>query len=274
MSDEPLLEPLLALLVRALAGASAGNVWMDVPPLPEGCPWSGFALPNLKWCEDNLCGWITAPANTWSNLAYLGFALPMWQAARGRGFLRPFAPASVAVGTTSFVYHASYTFLFQFFDFVGMFLFAALPISMNAVRLGWIREPSRGRVYAALVLGCSALVPILFRTAVPIQGIVAVLVLAAVAQELRLWLGGGGASRAWWLVAVALLAAAATSSALDLSRVWCDPGNHWLQGHAVWHVLSAASLWALFRFYSEVDAVERGPRGSPGSAQGPLRACR
>ncbi len=24
------------------------------PPLPEGCPWSGFMPPNIDWCEQEL----------------------------------------------------------------------------------------------------------------------------------------------------------------------------------------------------------------------------
>jgi hypothetical protein len=231
---------------------------MDVPPLPPGCPWSGWALPNLKWCEENLCAWITTPANTWSNLAYLGVAVPMWRATKGHPLLRPFAPAAVAVGVSSFVYHASYTYFFQFFDFVGMFLFASLPLTLNAVRLGWIGERTAPALYVALVVGCSALVPVVFGTRFPIQGIVAILILVAIGQELVLWLGRRTPEpRTWWLVAVAVLAVAATCSALDLSRVWCDPQNHWLQGHAVWHVLSAVTLLALFRFYAMVPARRR-----------------
>jgi len=35
------------------------------------------------------------------------------------------------------------------------------------------------------------------------------------------------------------------------TRVWCDPTDHWIQGHAAWHLLSAASLVMLFRFYEK-----------------------
>ena len=42
-------------------------------PLRE---WGG--LPNVKWCEETLCGVIAEPANTWSNLAYLVVAVALW----------------------------------------------------------------------------------------------------------------------------------------------------------------------------------------------------
>ena len=110
------------------------------PPLPPGCPWSGFTPPNVDWCEEELCGWITNPANTWSNLLYVALGVLMWREARRRRSpaLAPFGPASIAVGVFSFVYHASYTWMLQFFDFVGMFLFCFCVLALNARRLGWI----------------------------------------------------------------------------------------------------------------------------------------
>ena len=47
------------------------------------------------------------------------------------------------------------------------------------------------------------------------------------------------------------MAVAQAASLLDLARVSCDPGHHFFQGHAVWHVLSAAAAWYLFRYFSE-----------------------
>jgi hypothetical protein len=35
----------------------------------------------------------------------------------------------------------------------------------------------------------------------------------------------------------------------------CDPESHVLQGHAIWHVLAASSLLALFGFYRDLKAI-------------------
>jgi hypothetical protein len=222
------------------------------PPLPPGCPWSGFTPPNVNWCEEELCALVVNPADTWSNLAYLGFGVWMWREARGggRADLARFGPASVAVGVFSFVYHASYTWLLQFFDFVGMFLFCFLVIAANARRLGWVAPRRETALYLAGVGAFSALVPVLFYAGVPIQGLVFLLILFAIAQELALRRRAprAGGYR-WYALALALMAAASAFSALDVTRAWCDPADHVLQGHALWHVLSAASLAALFVFY-------------------------
>ena len=39
---------------------------MLAPPLPPGCPWSGFTPPNVDWCEEELCAWIKLKAGATS----------------------------------------------------------------------------------------------------------------------------------------------------------------------------------------------------------------
>lgn len=225
------------------------------PALAPGCPWSGFTPPNVDWCEQELCAWITNPANTWSNLAYLIAAFAMWRTARGlgRADLAHFAPASALVGVFSFAYHASYTWLLQFFDFAGMFVFCFLVIARNAVRLGWIPLARERAAWLAGVVAASACVPPLFHAGIPIQGSVFVLIVLMIGQEFTLWRfaspGARGDYASYW-VALALLGAASAFSLADVTRAWCDPHSHWLQGHALWHVLSAAALLALMRFYA------------------------
>jgi len=47
--------------------------------------------------------------------------------------------------------------------------------------------------------------------------------------------------------------------------VFCDPSNHWIQGHALWHLLTAASLYAMFRFYEGIESrAAAAPAAAPG----------
>lgn len=229
------------------------------PPLPPGCPWSGLTPPNVNWCEEELCAWIVNPADTWSNLGYVALGLVMWREARrsGRSDLALFGPASVAVGAFSFAYHASYTWALQFFDFVGMFLFCFLVLARNAVRLGWVAPAHERRFFALGVLAASASVPPLFELGVPIQSTVALCIAVALGQEWRLRRRAQSAPlpRSYW-AGLTLLGLGALASALDVTRVACDPENHVLQGHALWHVLTALALFAFYRFYAAL------PRGA------------
>lgn len=226
------------------------------PALPPGCPWSGFTPPNVDWCEAERCAAIVNPSDAWSNALYLVLGLWMWREARqsGRPDLARFGPAGVAVGIFSFAYHASYTFALQFFDFVAMFLFSFTVLARNAVRLGWIAAPRETRFFLAGVALFSALVPPLFSVGFPIQALVAFLIAVALAQEWRLRRRDGPdpAYRSY-RVGLALLGAAGVASLADVTRAACDPQS-WLQGHALWHLLSALALAAFFRFYRALPA--------------------
>lgn len=235
--------------------------FFTAPPLPPGCPWSGWTPPNVDWCEQELCSWVVNPADTWSNLAYIVFGVAMIVSLRRRPATgRPlglglFGPASIAVGIFSGVYHASYTYFFQFFDFLGMFVFCFTVITANALRLGWVARP--WLFYSGGVAGFSALVPLVGETRFPIQGLVGILIVAIVGQEIAIARrrppGAPAPAYALFALALGLMAAAAAFSLADVTRAWCDPADHWLQGHALWHGLSAAALFALFHFYRHLD---------------------
>ena len=79
------------------------------------------------------------------------------------------------------------------------------------------------------------------------------LIAAILGQEFAIWRRDRvdrSVAYAPFLLALLLMAAAALASLADLTRLWGDPQNHWMQGHALWHVLTAAALYALFRFYA------------------------
>jgi uncharacterized membrane protein YadS len=40
-------------------------------------------------------------------------------------------------------------------------------------------------------------------------------------------------------------------SASDVSRVFCNPNNHFIQGHAIWHVFSALCIYFIYRYYQQ-----------------------
>jgi hypothetical protein len=75
---------------RAVAGGlltAPGRLAMPIisvypNPHPPSCPWHAGAdllgAPNIKWCEAALCGWISEPANTWSNVLYLVIGLVVY----------------------------------------------------------------------------------------------------------------------------------------------------------------------------------------------------
>lgn len=237
--------------------------------LEPGCPWyalSELRLPNVDWCELQRCAWVVEPANTWSNLAYVAVGGALWLVARRQGspHLRAFAPAALLVGLASGIYHASYTFVLQIFDFLAMYVFCYLLLTLNLRRLGALDARSWWPRYVQLVGATTALTVALDFLGVPIQGIVLVLIVTLVASELWLWRRDRRVRLAGFALAVGLITTGAAFSLLDVTRTWCDPTHPFLQGHAIWHVLSALSLVAAYLHYAQFAETLSG--ATPGRA--------
>lgn len=232
-----------------------------VPPLPAGCPWSGWALPDMKHCEANACAWITAPANTWSNLVY--FAVGAWIMKRSTrtGLLsaRGLGPVSVLVGATSFAFHASYTFAGQFLDYAGMFALTGWSIARALLRDGRVGETGAARVWAGLFAGSLAALLGFRALGWGVQTIMLVHAVSIVVLEVRLMLVRRDAPSyaPFWLMQGLLLVAYGAWH-LDHSDAACRPDSPF-QLHALWHVLTAAAFVAAWRFHEGVDSA-RDPR--------------
>lgn len=220
--------------------------------MTPGCPWRSLAAygpANIKWCEERLCAWVNEPANAWSNLAFVLVAAAVVRI--GGGQARWWAPLIATMGVCSFVYHASNVWLTQVLDFLGMYMFCCLLLALNLGRLGWLSASALPRVYAATVLGLTLVTAVIVRFGAPIQVIVLGLIVATVVTEWLCRRRGRTYRLGGFFAALGLMAAAITCSLLDAARVWCEPGDHVLQGHAMWHVLSAASLLPAFVHYRQ-----------------------
>ncbi len=226
-----------------------------VPPAPAGSPWSGWALPDMKHCEANLAGWIAAPANTWSNLAYVAVGLWILRHARRGGALsaRGLGPVSILVGATSFAFHMSYTFAGQVLDYAGMFILLGWAVSRAMLRDGRLDERGAGRFWAGFVALSLLALFILRAAGAGIQIIILAETLALAVFELRLMTAKRDAPSygAFWLM-LGLLAAAYACWHLDHVDAFCRPESLF-QLHAVWHVLTAAAFLAAWRFHEGID---------------------
>lgn len=232
--------------------------------LDPACPWydlKSIRIPNVKWCEQQLCAWVEEPANAWSNLAYvfLGFLMIYLSRNLKSRVLRFYGWASLIVGVSSFAWHASNAFVFQIFDFFGMYVFCYLLILINVERLGKPAIKKSFGLYWVLVLGTTLATVVLDFTHIPIQGIVLGLILGIVTTEGLVWkqtqklsssLQSGTSppySLRHFFTSMVLMAVALVFSVSDHKRIFCDPNNHWIQGHAIWHVIGAVAL--LFSFF-------------------------
>ena len=251
-----LLMPSLAFLLLLLGtyvvttGHIDWSTWRPATCMPDAC-----------FCEAVAAGTVRQSANTWSSLAFawVGFIVLglRWEDRRtatarpnlmAQGFLYSwvFATAIIAIGLGSAFYHASLTFMGQFFDVFGMYLIGTFVIVYNIGRRHQLRPVSA----AVLYLGMNAVLAIVLWE-VPALRRYLFAGLIAIALWLE-WRARSDSNRSidfrYMLGSLGALALAFAIWIVDITRIACAPESL-IQGHAAWHVLGAVSSGLLYLYY-------------------------
>lgn len=228
-------------------------------PHGPSCPWypitESQGAPNIKWCEETLCQWISEPANTWSNLGYLIVGIYVTYLAfknRQNFNLKQFGPIIFFMGAMSFFYHQSNFYGSQILDFVGMFFFVGWAKGMNLIRLGVLKDKHLipfNLVVAAIFTGIMHwmyVTGIKFQMLVLISAFIIIGTEIAAQRKFRSDLG-------WFIASIGFLIIAFGFSISDGQRLWCDPTQHgWFsQGHAIWHWTASIAMFTIYKHYSQ-----------------------
>lgn len=231
--------------------------------------WSGWlpatCMPDHCFCEAQRDGLIRQPINTYSNLAFVLVGLLIvagaqddWrrgerrnrmQAQRALPFI--FGGAVILIGLGSFFYHASLTFIGQWFDVMGMYLFASFALIYNYARLRPIRATTFAIAYVVMngMLGYLLVVNPDVR-----RQVFAAMIYGIIALEALIWLVERPKIKTRFFVgALVVLAGAYGIWMLDESGALCDPSSL-LQGHALWHILNAIAAGSLYLYYRSEDS--------------------
>ena len=211
------------------------------------CPWSGWSSATLPFCEARLCEWVAEPANAWSNLIVVGIGVAIARiefkdTTRGIPII---GASTIFLGIGSFFLHASATFIGQIVDLYGMFLVVAAFLAKQ-VQIRWVTSSKVG----AGVVVVGTVVPTLLTLMNDLMGIPSFVLLLGLLlwltlKNLRVHFQPANQRYFWW--GVKLLAVAFTFWTLDVTGVVCDPHVHWINGHAIWHVLCGLSIWNFFK---------------------------
>jgi hypothetical protein len=224
-----------------------------------GPNWAAYAPATCTathcFCEMPRVGaLVLQPADSWSSYGYAFAGFLMIVLAGGRDWTsampplaaRTFGLTAIVVGLGSVLMHATLTLWGQFFDVLGMYLVGSFLLVRALAR--WRRIPD-DRAILIYVLLCVALVAVLIlmpevrRWLFAVLLVLAILVELVFARPLR-----PGARVGFYLGGILAKAVAFTIWILDQQGVVCSP-HSLLQGHALWHLLGATSLWLSFRYY-------------------------
>lgn len=207
------------------------------------CFWSEFTPQHYLYCERQLCGWLQQPANTWSNVGYLIASLFILRSKKTveRQFFF-WSTFSLFIGSTLF--HMSGSHLGKILD-VGAMLALSMGICALAIQryFSWNRGPTLILFFAGLSLS------LLFLYIFDVGNIPFSLeiLIAAVLETKMICEGRGKLYGRIFFFSLFLEFLAGIALVLDLTRTWCEPDNHIINGHAVWHLFSAAAIYTFFR---------------------------
>jgi len=249
----------LALIGTAVTAAVLHLLTLVPVDWPSWVP--ATCMPAHCFCEHVRDGWVRQPANAWSNLGFVFVGLLVAQrpapppAGAPRHFVAirddtsyrlAFAVMAASVGLGSWLYHSSLTFVGQWFDVMAMYLLPTFVALYNLVRAGRLRIGGFLGAFVAI----NALLGWLLVVAPPARRyLFGVTIVALVVSEL--WARRRLPARPdirWLQASAALLALAFLIWTADL-RGWICAPHSLVQGHSAWHLLCAASTWALYRYY-------------------------
>lgn len=197
---------------------------------------------------------IVQPANSLSSFAYVFAGLLMIILAQRDGWKSRFHPlaasyfglTAVIVGLGSVLLHATLTLWGQFFDVAGMYLVSGFMVVSAVAR--WRRLSAETAIIGYLVLIGSLLLA-LYLLPDARRWLFAVVLLAAIILELGFARPRRPRVRvSYYLAGIAIKALAFTIWNLDQHGTLCEPDSPF-QGHALWHIMGAASLWLTFCYY-------------------------
>ena len=245
------------VVALALTAMSALGVLAILSAL--GPNWAAYAPATCTathcFCELPRVGaLVLQPANSWSSYGYVLVGFLMIVLASGRDWTSAMPPlaartmglTAITVGLGSVLMHATLTLWGQFVDVLGMYLVGSFLLVRGLAR--WRRIPD-GRAIALYVMLCAVLVAVLIllpdvrRWLFAVLLIVAILVEVIFARPLR-----PGARFGYYLGGILAKAVAFTFWILDQQGMVCAP-HSLMQGHAVWHLLGATSIWLSFSYY-------------------------
>jgi hypothetical protein len=221
-------------------------------------------MPADCFCEAIHTGAVAQPANTWSSFGFVLIGLLIIRQSaedshlrktnlmtRQRAHPRLFGATLILIGLGSAFYHASLTFVGQFFDLMGMYLAASFIVLYNHSRL----SPLTGRSFVMAYLLINTILAVtLIQYPTLRRYIFGLMILATLVPEYRLRAQKTVMINSRLLqVAWGTLLLAFAVWVLDLTKILCNPTS-WLQGHALWHLLGAVAGGFLYLYYRSENA--------------------
>jgi hypothetical protein len=242
-------------------------------------PWTAWKQASgnaTNFCELNRFDQlIVQPSNTWSNLGFIIVGLIILSIAKndhkyferskvnnllarypGFTFLSGFATLYMGVG--SFLYHGTMTYAFQKMDQTGMYFVVIAAIAYNIYKLA-PRIRYKDVIYSShkFIIACACILMFAFYTVLwklPINITFPALVIAFFLSNFIVLrkIKHSVPVRAFIQASSITLLVSTSIWILDITNKLCSPTSVF-QGHALWHILNAVSIFLMYLYYRSED---------------------
>ncbi|GAB3883248.1 ceramidase domain-containing protein [Spirosoma agri] len=265
--------PVLYTLLFRAAYLTVGMLllWIGLNDWLTGAIWTGMtpsqSALTVEYCEFNhVHHFFHQPVNTYSNLAYFFFGVFLVGIAQKDYRNRPsqrdnrlaaFPLLSILMGSCflylslgSAFFHASLTYVGQRIDMNATYsiMLTLMGIALYHVFDGLTptETQKKGFVIALVVLILAFLKIALL---VPSSRLVPALILGLNGLMVVNYSQHRKSRSIWWIIgSLVLIVMAIKIRTLDVQKVGCDPYSL-IQGHALWHVLTALSSFCSYAFF-------------------------
>jgi Ceramidase len=221
------------------------------------CPWHQFKSSEIDFCEENLCGWIVEPANSWSCVSYLVVGYFILQLCKKYNLPKSsvyFGYIAILIGLFSVAFHATLTFFGSILDLSSMYLLLGNILFIVSERYFLFHHKKYLKFSGiSFWLFITALLVITFffekTTGILYLG----LVVTIFCLEIRLLFLERSKDKnyGWLLVTFIAYVFSSFFWYFDTFQIYCFPENHLVNGHVIWHFGSAACIFTVFKHYSQ-----------------------
>ncbi len=205
-----------------------------------------FGAPTVEFCEKAGTGLIKRPFYALGNIVYLIVGLIILR--KNTRFSRHFGYTAVFIGLASFFYDASYTYISQLVDLLGMFLFVNLIINLSARRY-FLYSVKKLLLIQVILMGLGMVIVISFKS---FTGgyVFGVFILMEVILEIFLWRKGKAHDFKLWLWGLGFFVLGFAAWLPDAVFKICDPTDI-LNGRSVFHFLTAITVYLLYKYFEK-----------------------
>ena len=208
-------------------------------------------MPSYCFCEHiNTHSSIKQFSNTISSFAfvYVGWLILFKSILNKNTLMKLFGIVTLSIGVGSAFFHATLSFLGQVLDLAGMFLLSSFILFYALYR---IYNLSKVETIVLIVVINIILDVGLFIAPEMRRYLFAILTILGLGHEyFYIQTKDKKIETTWLKYAFITLLISFSIWVLDITKIVCSPKSI-VQGHAIWHVLSAMSIYFLYRYYQQ-----------------------